>query len=100
MFVHLLDSTGAVVAQHDGVPANASIPTTDWAAGEIVADQHLISFPDLPPGEYRVVVGMYNAATGERLSVSEGGATVLLQTIKIETKHDQATSQTDDESVE
>lgn len=81
VFVHLLSSSGVVVAQHDGLPANGAIPTTDWSVGEVVEDRHQLEFTNLPPGEYQLVVGLYNVQTGERLPLVAGGATVLLHTL-------------------
>lgn len=83
VFVHLLSLDGEVVAQHDSVPADGEIPTTDWAVGEVISDRHLIEFLGLPAGEYRLVVGMYDSTTGERLPTSGGGTTILLETLAI-----------------
>jgi hypothetical protein len=48
-------------------------PTSLWAAGETIPDPHPIALPsDLPVGQYRVLVGMYNLETMERLSRSDG----------------------------
>ncbi|MFN8459548.1 MAG: hypothetical protein U0401_33695 [Anaerolineae bacterium] len=84
VFAHLLDASGQVVAQHDGVPAEGAILTTDWAAREIISDRHLIEFPALPPGDYQVVVGMYDGATGERLPASSGDTVIPLETIPLQ----------------
>jgi hypothetical protein len=81
VFVHLLSPSGAVAAQHDGIPANGTIPTTDWSAGEVVEDRHQFEFANLPPGEYRLVAGLYNPQTGERLPLVDGGSAVLLHTL-------------------
>ena len=44
------------------------------AWGEVVADEHvLVVGRDAPPGEYRLVVGMYELATGKRLSAFDDG---------------------------
>jgi hypothetical protein len=83
VFVHLLSPDGTVVAQHDSVPSGGEIPTDDWAIGEVVADRHLIEFLGLPAGEYRLVAGMYDPATGERLSTLEGDTAILLQSLAI-----------------
>lgn len=69
VFVQVLGPDGTVVGQHDGVPANGSLPTTRWESGEIVPDRHRIDFPALEPGDYRLIVGMYRPATGERLPI-------------------------------
>lgn len=84
VFVHLLNASGQVVAQHDGLPAEGTIPTPDWAADEIIADRHLIEFPDLPAGDYRLVAGMYDPNTGERLPTSAGETAISLQVVPLD----------------
>ena len=70
VLVHLLDDEGRLIAQHDGQPVGGSRPTTSWQVGETVDDRHgLLIPPGIPPGEYRLVAGMYLSATGERLPV-------------------------------
>ncbi len=62
VFLHLLDAAGNVVAQRDGEPAGGSRPTTSWAAGEQIADNHaLLLPPGLPPGRYVLRLGLYDA---------------------------------------
>jgi hypothetical protein len=44
--------------------------TTAWPAGEIVDDLRRVPLPqDIPPGEYRIALGMYHGPTAERLPV-------------------------------
>jgi hypothetical protein len=74
VFVHLFDSSGKLVAQHDAVPANWGYPTTDWQPGEVVRDRVRLALPgDIAPGTYHIFVGMYDEATGERLPLSVQG---------------------------
>jgi len=68
VFVHLVDAIGTLKSQHDGQPRDGHYPTSVWDPGEVVDDQHLLPLPDgLADGTYRVEVGLYSAATGERL---------------------------------
>jgi hypothetical protein len=78
VFVHLLDSTGQMVAQHDDGPWwDAPIPTSTWQPGELLLDQHTLALPpNLPPGNYRVQVGVYYWQTLERLPLLENGQAV------------------------
>ncbi len=75
MFAHLLDDRSDVVAEYD---ANR-FPTSFWREG---GGETLLSFfplwidPGLPPGEYRLEVGVYHQPTGERLAVYDGGEPV------------------------
>lgn len=63
VFVHAFAADGTLVAQHDGQPANWAYPTTAWQAGDIILDRHPLALAaNLPPGEYRLFVGLYEAA--------------------------------------
>ncbi len=72
VFVHLLDRTGELLCQHDAMPCDWGCPTAGWQAGQIIQDEAVLSLWGLPPGRYRLAVGLYDAATGERLDVREG----------------------------
>jgi hypothetical protein len=73
VFVHLLGDAPQPVAQGDGPPLAGDYPTSMWAAGETIADPHPLSLPgDLPAGEYRLLVGMYELETLERLPRVDG----------------------------
>ncbi|MCL7452796.1 MAG: hypothetical protein M8467_07080, partial [Anaerolineae bacterium] len=71
-FVHLLDAGGKILAQDDGAPGNGQLPTLGWLPGEYVVDTHRLYVPaGLPPGEYRLAVGLYDPVSelrpGERV---------------------------------
>jgi hypothetical protein len=71
VFVHLIDEGERVWAQHDSQPGGGYRPTSSWQPGEEISDNHGLALPgDIPPGEYRVAVGLYDASTGERLLVT------------------------------
>jgi hypothetical protein len=60
---------GSVIAQHDSIPAEGLLPTSQWRAGDYVQDEHPLNLPpELPPGEYRIEVVVYNAATGDSIA--------------------------------
>jgi hypothetical protein len=66
-FVHLLDGSGEIVAQHDGVPGNGEYPTLGWLPGEYLVDSHLLQLPFyLPDGVYQLRAGLYDPVTGLR----------------------------------
>jgi len=66
-FVHLLDAGDGIVAQHDGPPAGGELPALGWLPGEYLTDTHVLQLPfDLPAGEYRLGVGLYDPDTGLR----------------------------------
>jgi hypothetical protein len=70
VFTHLLDGNNVIWGQHDSMPGGGSLPTTGWVVDQVIEDQYLITVqPDAPIGEYHIEVGMYDAATGQRLEV-------------------------------
>jgi nitroreductase len=85
VFVHLLGGGGKVVAQRDSLPMGGEAPTTGWIEGEVIVDPYELSLPkDLSSGEYLLEVGMYDAATGERLPVINRQGVLLGDRVLIE----------------
>ncbi|MDO8670217.1 MAG: hypothetical protein Q7O66_02160, partial [Dehalococcoidia bacterium] len=75
VFAHLLDSKGVIVAQHDGMPNNGLYPTSSWEPGDQIVDRHVIDLPPrLASDSYQLRIGMYDAATGSRVDIIEGGS--------------------------
>jgi 4-amino-4-deoxy-L-arabinose transferase-like glycosyltransferase len=67
-FVHLLDSDGRLIAQHDKLPGVGTFGTERWLPGEMVTDQFELRLPtDLPPGEYQLLTGFYDSDSLARL---------------------------------
>lgn len=74
-FIHVLDQDGRLVAQHDGVPGGGFVPTDAWLPEVPLEETVEIVLPaELPQGEYRLMVGMYDPATSIRIPVTAGGA--------------------------
>lgn len=72
VFVHLLDSAGVLRAQEDSIPQSGALPTNRWLEGEYVPDSYSLSIPsNVPPGYYKLEVGMYSAETGVRAPVED-----------------------------
>ena len=81
VFVHLLDEAGTVKGYGDSEPGGGAYPTTGWLPGEYLADRHTVTLaPDAPAGTYRLAVGLYDPATGERLKTPDGADQVVLET--------------------
>ncbi|MCC7018500.1 MAG: glycosyltransferase family 39 protein [Ardenticatenales bacterium] len=80
VFVHLEREGDRTIGQADGPPRTPAEtvcgkprPLASLAAGETVLDRRVIDIaPDEPPGEYHLLVGIYDYETGERLPVSAG----------------------------
>jgi len=71
VFVHLVDQGGKLWAQGDSVPVGGMYPTSAWLPGQLIEDRHVIQVdPAAPPGSYRVLVGLYDPATLERLETT------------------------------
>jgi len=78
VFNHLFAADGQRVAQIDGWPQNGLVLTKQWRQGEYIRDSHTLEIPaDVPPGPYQLVIGLYDAATGERMHLSRGGQPLL-----------------------
>jgi hypothetical protein len=87
VFVQLLDSAGALVTQHDAEPAGNTLPTVDWPLGVGITDRHALRLPpDLPPGQYTLIAGLYAVDPPyARLSLQDGsGDFVMLARLNIE----------------
>lgn len=68
VFVHLLGPDGHRYAQGDGPPIRGIQPMTHWVPGEVLPDRRALDLPaTLPPGRYRLEVGLYEPGTGDRL---------------------------------
>ena len=72
VFIHMLNQTGAMVAQQDSQPRQGRYPTSVWDEEEVVDDPELLELPGgLADGNYQVIVGLYATETGERLHASD-----------------------------
>ncbi|MDY7041634.1 MAG: 6-pyruvoyl-tetrahydropterin synthase-related protein, partial [Chloroflexota bacterium] len=70
VFVHLFDpATEHIVAQFDGMPLHGTYSTSWWLPGEVLSDRITLSLADVPPGDYRLAVGVYDPATVTRLEI-------------------------------
>jgi hypothetical protein len=68
IFIHIRDAAGEMVAGWDTMPRQNTYPTTEWQAGQMVDDLHVVPL-DLPSGTYQIALGMYHLGSGQRLSV-------------------------------
>ena len=73
--LQLLDPANQVTAQVDSEPVGGASPTTAWIPGESLLDGYGLPIPlATPPGEYPLILAMYDAQTDQRLPVSGQGA--------------------------
>ena len=81
VFLHLTNANGDIVAQLDALPTGEKILTTGWIPGEIIADEFLLNLPTtLPPGQYRLLAGLYDQQSGQRLLAGQNDHLVLFET--------------------
>jgi hypothetical protein len=73
LFVHLYPADeDKLITQYDGAPGSPTRPTLTWDDPDelyIGPDAALTVPADLPPGSYRLIIGLYDYSTGARLSV-------------------------------
>lgn len=63
VFVHFNWPDGALAEAYDAL----GFPAEQWQVGDVIIQRHPIS-PDLPAGNYPIVVGLYSLADGTRYS--------------------------------
>jgi hypothetical protein len=72
VFVQLLSQGGELLAQVDRTPVGGFRPTSTWQPGEVIRDNYGLALPpDLPPGRYQLIVGLYSPGSMQRLVVSD-----------------------------
>jgi 4-amino-4-deoxy-L-arabinose transferase-like glycosyltransferase len=67
-FLHLVDESGDIMAQDDGLGA----PAAHWRSGDIIIQHHAIELP-ATPGQFQARLGVYDPSSGLRL-LTAGGA--------------------------
>lgn len=84
VFVHLMDTNGKLMAQHDGQPQEGRLPTGVWVPGELVLDEHRVPLPETLRGRrLKVLVGVYRLDTGQRLPVEAPDGTRLGDALEV-----------------
>ncbi len=76
-FVHLRDEAGENITQKDQPPAQGQYPSSLWDSGDIIVDEIILPLENVPPGHYTPVIGLYDFATGMRLTLAGGAETEL-----------------------
>lgn len=85
VFVHLVNANGEIVDGADTQPRGGRLPTTKWAPRKLVVDGHLLTIgQDVPPGKYRVEIGLYDLATLERLMLVDDTGRVIADKLVVE----------------
>jgi len=79
VFIHMIDSAGRMVARIDVAPGGVGgTPTSAWEPGQQIAVPLPLPLPDtLPAGTYQIILGLYDARTGERLAFTGGTSATI-----------------------
>ena len=66
LFTHVLNSDGSILTQRDALDA----PSWSWQQGDLILQVHPMRVPtETMVGHYKTAVGIYDAITGERLTI-------------------------------
>ena len=87
VYNHLLDENGEIVAQVDFVPLwDNRRDTTTWDDPDeiMLGREFTLSLPpDLPPGAYQLVSGLYDPHTWQRLQAPDGSDRLIIAEISV-----------------
>ncbi|MBP8949638.1 MAG: hypothetical protein KBG73_12420, partial [Candidatus Promineofilum sp.] len=76
-FLHVLNESGETVLAADHWAGG--LPSDIWDAGQVIEDRVPLALPtDLPPGVYRIRLGLYTADDGRRLPLDGSDADHLI----------------------
>ena len=85
VFVHLLDGKGSLLSSADSMPGGGDLPTTGWIENEYITDTHAFTLPpDLSSGGYPIEIGLYDPASGVRLTTADGKDRVILTSVNVQ----------------
>jgi phosphate starvation-inducible membrane PsiE len=89
-FMHMVDEAGNRWAQHDDDPA-CRLLTTEMRPAQDSSRQFRLSIdPATPPGEYQILLGLYDPADFQRLNIWDNlgnqpaGDSIVLGTVRVE----------------
>jgi hypothetical protein len=84
-FIHLVDDQGVKWGQGDKWLLNESlVPAAGWRAGDVVTDRYRLLLRDsVLPGEYTILIGLYDPDTGERLDILDASGALIGQSYEL-----------------
>jgi hypothetical protein len=78
LFLQVVDAQDRIVGQVDSWPVQGTRPTSGWQPGATIADRYTMPLsPEMPPGDYRLLIGWYLLADGRRLPVLDAAGTAV-----------------------
>ena len=83
--VRVADQTGWLYAQHDGLPALGSKPTSWWQPGQRVRDVHYLTLaPETPAGSLSLDILLYDTFSQEIVPWEEGQEELHLSAVEVQ----------------
>ncbi|MBI3286743.1 MAG: glycosyltransferase family 39 protein [Chloroflexi bacterium] len=80
IFTHLLDASGQLWSQRDGL----SLASSEWPNGYFLVQWVDLELPpDMPADEYQIYTGMYSLLDGSRARLSGGADAVVLGPVRV-----------------
>lgn len=85
VFAHLIDEQGKIFAGNDGQPRGGIEQTSLWRANQSMVDWIILPITtEVPPGEYRLELGLYYLPTLERLTIVDNSGRPISDKVVIE----------------
>ena len=69
IFIHIYDENNNFIRAHDSPPCQGEYPMGLWQPGEGIIDTHQIPMHGLLESRYNIRIGIYDPATGNRMTV-------------------------------
>jgi len=84
VFTHLVAANGQMVAGADRLLRRDNAPTSVWKINQLAANGIVVPIgADVPPGEYRIELGVYDPATMQRFALIDASGQPLTDKIVI-----------------
>lgn len=83
VFAQLLDLENNLAASFDRPPLDGAYPTSTWLPDQTIIDPRHIPLQNVLPGEYRLIVGLYDPTSQQRLLTANGADFVELARVKV-----------------
>jgi hypothetical protein len=84
IFAQLLDLNQNLAVGFDSPPVGGAYPTSTWLPEQTILDTRSIPVHRIPPGEYQLIAGLYDPATGQRLLTDTSANYIELTRITID----------------
>ena len=79
VFFHVVGPDGQVIGQHDTMPRDNALPTSQWRPGQVVDDRYRATLKTGTPlgADIRYNLGLYQWQTGQRLRTATDDKVVV-----------------------